>query len=409
MPLFSYRGYSAAGEPSGTLEAPDRQSAAQTLSSRGMMPVSLTEEAVKEKSSGGLLSNIHFMHHVKIEDLVMFCRQMYSLTKAGIPLLRAIGGLSNTITNPVLRDELKQIGRDLAGGMPMAYSLRNRPDIFSPLFVALINVGENTGELEGSFKQIAEYLSLDMATRKRVKAAIRYPMIVIIFLALAMVVLNIWVIPVFANLFAKFDAELPIYTRILLAVSHFFRTYWYVLLLSVIGISWFWVKWSHSKSGRYTWGKWQMRLPIIGPIVTQSLLARFCRSFAVMISSGITLNQALALVAEAVDNDLLEEKIVKMKTGIEGGQSLAHVAADANIFSPLVMQMFAVGDETGQVDTLLLEAAGYYEGEVDYALKNLTAKIEPILLVCVAAMVLVLALGIFTPMWNMYSVMQGQK
>ena len=407
--MFSYRGYSAAGETSGTLEAPDRQSAAQTLSSRGIMPVSLTEEAVKEKSSGGLLSNIHFMHHVKIEDLVMFCRQMYSLTKAGIPLLRAIGGLSNTITNPVLRDELKQIGRDLAGGMPMAYSLRNRPDIFSPLFVALINVGENTGELEGSFKQIAEYLSLDMETRKRVKAAIRYPMIVIIFLALAMVVLNIWVIPVFANLFAKFDAELPIYTRILLAVSHFFRTYWYVLLLSVIGISLFWVKWSHSKSGRYTWGKWQMRLPIIGPIVTQSLLARFCRSFAVMISSGITLNQALALVAEAVDNDFLAEKIVKMKTGIEGGQSLAHVAADANIFSPLVMQMFAVGDETGQVDTLLLEAAGYYEGEVDYALKNLTAKIEPILLVCVAAMVLVLALGIFTPMWNMYSVMQGQK
>ncbi|MDD6545582.1 MAG: type II secretion system F family protein [Pseudomonadota bacterium] len=409
MPMFSYRGYSAAGETSGTLEAPDRQSAAQTLSSRGIMPVSLTEEAVKEKSSGGLLSNIHFMHHVKIEDLVMFCRQMYSLTKAGIPLLRAIGGLSNTITNPVLRDELKQIGRDLAGGMPMAYSLRKRPDIFSPLFIALINVGENTGELEGSFKQIAEYLSLDMETRKRVKAAIRYPMIVIIFLALAMVVLNIWVIPVFANLFAKFDAELPIYTRILLAVSHFFRTYWYVLLLSVIGISWFWVKWSHSKSGRYTWGKWQMHLPIMGPIVTQSLLARFCRSFAVMISSGITLNQALALVAEAVDNDFLAEKIVKMKTGIEGGQSLAHVAADANIFSPLVMQMFAVGDETGQVDTLLLEAAGYYEGEVDYALKNLTAKIEPILLVCVAAMVLVLALGIFTPMWNMYSVMQGQK
>ena len=407
--MFSYRGYSAAGETSGTLEAPDRQSAAQTLSSRGIMPVSLTEEAVKEKSSGGLLSNIHFMHHVKIEDLVMFCRQMYSLTKAGIPLLRAIGGLATTITNPVLRDELRQIGRDLAGGMPMAYSLRKRPDIFSPLFIALINVGENTGELEGSFKQIAEYLTLDMETRKRVKAAIRYPMIVIIFLAIAMVVLNIWVIPVFANLFSKFDAELPIYTRILLAVSHFFRTYWYIMLLSVIGVVWFWVKWTHSKSGRYTWGKWQMHLPIIGPIVTQSLLARFCRSFAVMIASGITLNQALALVAEAVDNDFLAEKIVKMKTGIEGGQALAHVAADANIFSPLVMQMFAVGDETGQVDTLLLEAAGYYEGEVDYALKNLTAKIEPILLVCVAAMVLVLALGIFTPMWNMYSVMQGQK
>ena len=400
--MFSYRGYSAAGETSGTIEAPDRQTAAQTLSTRGIMPVSLTEEEVKEKSTGGFMSNLHFMHHVKIEDLVMFCRQMYSLTKAGIPLLRAIGGLATTITNPVLRD-------DLAGGMPMAYSLRKRPDIFSPLFIALINVGENTGELEGSFKQIAEYLTLDMETRKRVKAAIRYPMIVIIFLAIAMVVLNIWVIPVFANLFSKFDAELPIYTRILLAVSHFFRTYWYIMLLSVIGVVWFWVKWTHSKSGRYTWGKWQMHLPIIGPIVTQSLLARFCRSFAVMIASGITLNQALALVAEAVDNDFLAEKIVKMKTGIEGGQALAHVAADANIFSPLVMQMFAVGDETGQVDTLLLEAAGYYEGEVDYALKNLTAKIEPILLVCVAAMVLVLALGIFTPMWNMYSVMQGQK
>ena len=140
--MFSYRGYSAAGETSGTIEAPDRQTAAQTLSTRGIMPVSLTEEEVKEKSTGGFMSNLHFMHHVKIEDLVMFCRQMYSLTKAGIPLLRAIGGLATTITNPVLRDELRQIGRDLAGGMPMAYSLRKRPDIFSPLFIALINVGE---------------------------------------------------------------------------------------------------------------------------------------------------------------------------------------------------------------------------------------------------------------------------
>ena len=259
-----------------------------------------------------------------------------------------------------------------------------------------------------AFQQLAEYISLEVETKRRVKSAMRYPVIVISFIVLAMIILNIWVIPVFADMFGKFGVELPLSTRILIGTSNFFVKYvWFIFaLLFLLPFTWLW--WIKTPAGRYKWGKWQLKIPVMGSILIRSQLARFSRSFAIMIRSGVSLNVALTLVADAIDNAYLAEKVLKMREGVERGESMYQTAVASGMFSPLVLQMFAVGDETGQIDTLLIEVAEHYDREVDYELKALTSKIEPILLLVVAGMVLILALGIFTPMWDMYGAMQGK-
>ncbi len=286
--------------------------------------------------------------------------------------------------------------------------MQMHPKVFSSLFVAIIHVGENTGQLEEAFLQLANYFELELETRKRIKTAMRYPSFVMIAIGIAMVILNIMVIPVFAGMFAKFGVELPLATRILLATSHFFVHYWWLLLAILAGMVFGWRRWVATTKGKLTWHRWQLKLPIVGTIIERSLLARFARSFSMMLKAGVPLNTALTLVADAVDNAWMAGRVRDMRAGIERGESLLRTASSSGLFTPLVMQMIAVGEETGQVDDLLHEAAEYYEREVDYDLKSLTARIEPILIGIVAVMVLILALGIFTPMWDMMRAVRGK-
>jgi MSHA biogenesis protein MshG len=281
------------------------------------------------------------------------------------------------------------------------------PKVFSQLFVSIVHVGENTGQLEKAFLQLSQYLELEMDTRKRIKTAMRYPTFVILAIVIAMVILNIFVIPQFAEIFGRFNVELPLATRILIGTSSFFVNYWPLLLVLTIG-SVFLVRWYvGTPKGRMLWDKTRLRLPVVGSVIERSLLARFSRSFAMMVGAGVPLNQALSLVASAVDNAFMAERIVEMRRGIERGESLLRNAISSELFTPLVLQMISVGEETGQVDELLTEAAEFYEREVDYDLKSLTARIEPILITVVAGMVLILALGIFTPMWDMMRAVRG--
>lgn len=408
MPTYNYKGRDGAGNlVDGSVDAANENAVAETLLSRGVRPVEIKIGESANKKGGFDLSSI-FSRKISQNDLLMFCRQMYTLSKAGIPIMRALHGLGDTISNKKLVEVLKQLESDLAGGLPLAVAMKKFPKVFNSLFVALVNVGENTGRLEEAFQQLAEYISLEVETKRRVKSAMRYPVIVISFIVLAMIILNIWVIPVFADMFGKFGVELPLSTRILIGTSNFFVKYvWFIFaLLFLLPFTWLW--WIKTPAGRYKWGKWQLKIPVMGSILIRSQLARFSRSFAIMIRSGVSLNVALTLVADAIDNAYLAEKVLKMREGVERGESMYQTAVAIGMFSPLVLQMFAVGDETGQIDTLLIEVAEHYDREVDYELKALTSKIEPILLLVVAGMVLILALGIFTPMWDMYGAMQGK-
>tara|TARA_R110001583_G_scaffold26571_2_gene95703 strand:+ start:2736 stop:3956 length:1221 start_codon:yes stop_codon:yes gene_type:complete len=406
MAIFTYIGRDAQGNATkGEVEASSMDTAADQVMQKGILPSS-----IKEKKSGGesLDLSLIFASKVGLSDLIIFTRQLYSLTKAGIPILRAINGLADSTHSKLLSESLQDVLIRMRNGYALSAAMGAHPRVFSQLYVSLIQVGENTGQLDRIFLQLSEYLEQEIETRKRVKGAMRYPTFVMIALAIAMVILNIYVIPTFANMFAKFHAELPWTTQVLLGTSSFFVNYWPFMLVVIIG-TYVGIKfWLNTYRGAYLWDKWKLKIPIVGSVIERSLLARFSRSFAMMLSAGVPLNSALFLIANAVDNNYLKDKILAMRSGIESGEPLLKTATSAGLFTPLVLQMIAVGEETGQVDELLNEAADFYEREVDYELKNMTAKIEPILISFVAVMVLILALGIFTPMWDMMGAMKGR-
>ena len=408
MASFAYKGRESGGSlVDGTIDASDAVTAAKMLMTRNIVPVDikvLTSKAGKKEVSSDLGL---FVPQVSIDDLVNFARQMYSLAKAGIPIIRAVAGLSNT-NSKRMRLALTDVIEQLERGRNLSSALAQHPKIFNQLFVSVVHVGENTGQLDAAFAQLAEYLQREQETRKQIKAATRYPMFVVFALVAALIVMNIFVIPVFAGMFEKFDAELPGMTLFLIGMSDFFITKWWVLIIIIIVCFFITRRYLDTKQGRYKWDKLKLEIPLVGSIIERSLLGRFARSFSMMLKAGVPLTTALNLVADAVSNSYMSKAIIDMRQRIEKGEGLSRVAMASGLFTPLVMQMINVGEETGRVDELLQEVAEFYEREVEYDLKSLTSKIEPILIAIVAAMVLVLALGIFTPMWDMMSVVQGK-
>lgn len=408
MPFFAYQAKDKQGKPvNGELEAHDDNAAADVLLRRGLIPLSI-KPSTGEKEGENSPIMAFFQPKVTLDELIVFSRQMYSLMKAGIPIIRAIVGLAETTTHPVFRDALLDVAKQLEQGRNLSAAFASHKKIFNRLMVSIVVVGESTGKLEDAFLQLATYFEQEHETRKRIKAAMRYPTFVVIALAIAMFILNIFVIPTFAEMFAKFNAELPLMTRILIGTSNFFVTYWHVLLLSILGVFIGVRSYLKTPVGRLKWDRVKLKIPIVGGIIERSLLARYSRSFAMILRAGVPMTTGLSLVAEAIDNAFMEEKVIDMRRSIEKGESLLRASKNSELFTQLVLQMVAVGEETGRVEELLQEAAEFYEREVDFDLKSLTAKIEPILISIVAGMVLVLALGIFTPMWDMMSAIKGR-
>ncbi len=411
MASFKYTGRNVNGnQVKGNMEAGSTSAVAEQLLGKSITPISITEVTVKKSDSIASkdVSEIFGLSRVSLDELIIFSRQMYALMRSGVPILRAINGMEEASNSAPLKKALVDIANQLQGGFTLSSAMHQHPKIFSSLFVSLIHVGENTGQLEESFLKLTTYLEREQATKKRIKTALRYPSMVIIALSAALVILNIFVIPTFANMFAKLGADLPLATKFLINSSNFFLNYWPYMLVACIGAYFALRKSLQTKRGRFQWDKRKIKLPIIGSIIERSILARFSHSFGIILKSGIPMTTGLTLVADAVDNSYMQEKIIVMRQSIESGESLLRAAMASALFTPLVVQMIAVGEETGRVDELLKEVGDYYEREVDYDLSTLTARIEPILLVGVAAMVLVLALGIFTPMWDMASAMQGK-
>ncbi len=411
MSTFLYKARDNAGKPvEGTLDAPDKNAAADALMRRAMQPISIEE--IRDTSSSNIdinaLFESVFQRSVSLDELIVFSRQMYSLTKAGIPILKAINGLAESTNSRRFSLVLLDLVEQLEQGRPLSVAMNSHRDVFSDLVISIIHVGENTGRLDEAFIQLAEYFERDQETRQQIKSAVRYPAFVIIFIVIALVVLNIWVIPTFAGMFSKFGVELPLLTRILIGTSNFFVNYWpHMLVASVLGV--FSLKrYLKTEAGQLKWDQKKLGLPIVGDIIERSTLARYSRSFALMLRSGVPITTSLTLVSGAVDNHFMSAKIVEMRRSVERGESLLRSSVASGMFTPLVLQMVAVGEETGNIDELMQNVAEYYEREVDYDLKSLTANIEPILISFVAGIVLVLALGIFTPMWDLMGVIQGK-
>ncbi len=412
MAAFNYIGRNSQGKQvKGSIDAVNANVVAEQLSRQQIIPISI-EVAKDKKSSSTDLANIDIgdllgLSAISLDDLIVFCRQMYALVRSGVPILRAINGMAESSNSPKLKIALTEIASQLEGGYELSSAFNQHPKLFSPLFVSLVHVGENTGKLEDAFVKLASYFEREQDTRKRIKTALRYPSFVLGAIAIAIVILNIFVIPTFANMFSKLGADLPWATKALITSSNFFLFYWPYLLVGCIFAFFGTRSYLKTKNGLLKWDKLKTRLPIVGSIIERSILSRFSHSFSIVLKAGVPMTTGLTLVSEAVDNTYMSEKIVAMRTAIESGESLLRSAVASTLFTPLVLQMIAVGEETGRVDELLEEVGDYYEREVDYELSTLTAKIEPILIAIVASMVLVLALGIFTPMWDMMSAFKG--
>ncbi len=405
MAFFAYKARDGAGQMrSGVLEGVDNGAIADLLFARGMTPINIAVTGKTSDTSGADLGSRlrkFFAPKVTSMDVQLFSRQLYTLLKSGVPIMRGLAGLQQSAINPSFALVLQDLRDSLDGGRELSAAMRRHPDVFSAYYLSMVSVGQMTGRLEEVFLRLFDHLEFDREMRSRVKSALRYPIFVVIAMAGAMTVINMFVIPQFEKVFASFNAELPLMTRILLGFSSFTVNYWPMLLgliaAAVVGAKMYVAQ----PLGRMQWDRYKMKIPIAGSILQKGTLARFARSFALSMKSGVPIVPALNVVAQTVDNAYLCAKIDTMRESIERGDTISRTATASGVFTPIVLQMISVGEETGALDELMEEVAQMYEREVDYELKTLSAQIEPILITFLGVMVLILALGVFLPIWDL--------
>ncbi len=410
MPVFAYRGRGARGElVTGTIEAPDQNAVADQLLNTGVTPVDIRAAPARNDAKvGGMLAKLGSAR-VTLVDLMLFSRQMHTLLKSGVPMLRALGGVHESAINPTLRDVVADLRVSLDAGRELSTAMRRHPDVFSPFYVSLVRVGETTGQLDEAFDRLFGYLDFEREVRERIKTALRYPTIVILVISAAVAIVNFAVIPAFAKIFEASKVELPLLTRVLIGTSEFFVSYWPLLAGALILAAVAFFSYTGTERGKYHWDRVKLRIPIAGSIILKATLARFARAFSIASRSGVPIVQALSVVASVVDNSFLSRRIEQMREGVERGESVLRTAVTTGVFTPIVLQMIAVGEETGELDELLGEVADMYEREVDHEIKNLSTNIEPIITIALGVLVLLLALGVFLPIWQMGKVMLMKK
>ncbi|MYN30036.1 type II secretion system F family protein [Duganella levis] len=401
MPFFAYKGRNARGElMQGVLEASDSGAVADQLFSTGVTPVEISVTSKKVADGDSWWAKL-LEKKVTSMDVQLFSRQMYTLLKSGVPIMRGLAGLQESAVSKSFGKVIKDLRESLDSGRELSAAMRRHPAVFTPFYLSMVRVGEMTGRLEEVFLRLFDHLEFDRDMRERVKTALRYPSFVVFAMVAAMVVVNIFVIPAFVGVFSKFNTELPLMTRILIATSNFTVRYWPVMAVALVAAVWGFRMWVGTAKGLYQWDKFKLKIPVAGKIILKATLARFARSFSLSSRSGVPIVQALSVVAQTVDNAYLTARVEQMRDGVERGESILRTATATNVFTPIVLQMIAVGEESGSLDELMDEIAQMYEREVDYELKTLSAQIEPILIVFLGIMVLVLALGIFLPIWDL--------
>jgi MSHA biogenesis protein MshG len=403
--LFAYKGRDDRGNlVEGTLDGDDSGFIAGQLMNTGITPVEITRFrglVVGASGKQGWLKRRLTEKPVSPMDLILFSRQMYTLLKSGVPIMRALAGLQESAQNPVFSLLLQDLRESLDSGRELSTAMRRHPKVFSPFYVSMVQVGEMTGMLDETFLRLFDYLEFERDMRERIRTAMRYPSFVIAAMVIAMIIINLFVIPTFAKVYAGFHAELPAITRMLIGFSGFMVQYWLfmlaVLAATIAGLRFY----INTPDGRYKWDRYKFKLPVVGTIILKATLSRFARGLALSFRSGMPILQGMNVVSLVVDNDFMRSRIEQMRDGVERGESILRTAVATEVFNPVVLQMIAVGEESGDMDGMMFEVASMYEREVKYDVASLSARIEPILIVLLGIMVLILALGVFLPMWDL--------
>ncbi len=403
MPNWAYTGRSTAGDlVNGALEGATPAAVADVLLGRGITPLQISPggAATSDSPGEGFFARLT-QEKIRTIDVMLFSRQIYTLLKAGVPIMRALAGIQESSQNKAMVAVLRDVREGLDSGHELSSALSRHPAVFSSFYLSMVRVGEMTGLLDEVFLRLFYHLDFEKFMRDQVKAALRYPSFVVATMAIAILVINIFVIPAFAKVYEGFKTELPLPTRGLIAFSNFTVTWWPFLLVLAVGGFYAFRQYTRTVDGRFNWDKLKLRFPVAGKIILKATLARFSRSLAMALKSGVPVVQALTVTAQTVDNAYIAHRIEKMREGVERGESVLRTAIAAGVFTPVVLQMVAVGEESGALDDLLGEIAEMYQREVEYELKTLSSQIEPFLIIFLGILVLILALGVFLPIWDL--------
>lgn len=401
MQHFLYEGRNRRGElVKGRIESPTTQAVAQWMMGTGIVPVKISADAKKDDTDS-VLGRLKGRGTLTATDLLLFTRQLGTMVRAGLPLMQALSGMQKSSGNPKLAALLGKLREDLDQGLELSQAMARHPEFFDDYYVSMIRVGEGAGRLDEVFVRLFAQLEFERDMRQKIKGALRYPTFVVIAIAIAVAILTIFVIPVFAKVYAGMKVELPLLTRVLLAVSDFAVNWWWAVLAFLGACFYGFRLWTGQPAGRYRWDKFKLRLPLVGGIFNKAGIARFCLSFSIACKSGVPIDQAFTLVAKVVDNAFFERRIHGMREGITRGETMLQIAQASGIFQAMELQMISVGEATGEMEKMMEQVAQMYQEELQYEVSRLGDAIEPILLAVMGGLVLVLMLGIFLPLWDL--------
>lgn len=400
MPLFAYRAVTTQGTVvEDAMEAASAQAVAEKLQQLDYVPLKiLPRRRPARTGQAGLL--LH-QPRVKTDDVIVFTRQLVTLLKAGVPLLATLEALVEQTENRNLQQIIAAVYRDVEGGVSFSEALGKHPRVFTPLYISSMRAGELSGALDEVLERLSELMEHERETRARVKAAMRYPIIVVVSIVAAFFTLMLLVVPKFIAMFQKAGLELPVPTRLLIFLYGLMMQQWHWMLAAgilLIAASRYWIS---TEAGRALWHRLLLRMPVFGPLNVKTAMSRFTRMFETLNSSGLPILQTLEIISNTVGNVVIGKEIQRAALGIRQGEGIALPLKQSLLFPPLVVRMIAIGEQSGSLDEMLLNVSKHYDKEVDYAVKNLTSLIEPILTVGLGAIVLFLALAIFLPMWDL--------
>ena len=400
MPTFKYRVRDRLGKAmTGTIEAPTVEVAGNHLYQTGYFPIAIEEESTSV--SIDLSDFWKRFQKVKPEEIIVFSQQLSTLYKAGLPLLSGLKGLRDQTLNQRFKEILEEIGLQVEGGNTLFGAMSNYPDTFSVVYLNMIRAGETSGRLGESLDRYVTLADRELRTRQRVKETTRYPKIVIVSVIIAFVVLLVFVIPRFAQVFVQFNTSLPLPTRIMIGVNNLFQNYWYLILPAFLLAPILLNRYIRTEKGRIFWDRLKMRIPGLGRLFIIAALSRFAHTFVMLNKSGIPILQTLEITSTTINNVILSQSIEEISRQVREGKNLADAMRESGRFTPLVIQMIGVGETTGTLDEMLIRITEYYDIELENSIKKMTTYIEPALTLFMGVVVLFLALAVFLPWWNM--------
>lgn len=402
MGNFKYHVRDKWGRPfSGIIEAPSREAAGERLWQLGYFPISLKEE--KKEGTPGLGHIWERFQRVKLADLIFFTQQLSTLYKAGLPLLSGLESILEQTENKKLKTILEKVKRQVEGGSTLSEAMARYPQAFPLVYVNMVRAGETSGMLGEALDRFISLAERELNTKQKIKEATRYPKIIILALAVAFVVLMTFVIPRFAQIFVQFKTPLPWPTRLLINSHEFFQNNWFLILAAGVGLLLGLNQYLQTTNGRALWDRLKIRLPLLGFIFLKVALSRFAFIFVMLNRSGVPILQTLEIAAATIDNSEIAQAIEEIRRKIKSGKNLALAMKETKKFTPLIVQMVAIGESSGTLDGMLMRISEYYDREIDNAIKKMSTLIEPVLTLVLGVVVLFLALAVFLPWWNMAS------